>query len=347
MSRFDEIFEKKYEFRLAKRSDIDAIMRYIDEAWKKGHILSKDRELFEYEFCDGEEVHFLLAIDKETGEIEGLDGYYRTSARKKDFDVWGSMWSVRKDHKNLPMLGIAIANQYFRQVGFRYELGVGVNEKTATPLHQQHFQVATGVLNHFYVLRKQDEYRIAVVNDYFDFVPFEKHDCLKLVHFYSINEVEKCFDFDEKITTYPFKDAWYINHRFFQHPVYHYDIYGIMRENTALALIVLKKTEINGHSAVGIVDYLGDIQAFKYVGNQLMEILDTDVEFLDFFCYGYDEEEIKKAGFRLMTKEDTNIIPSHFEPYEAKNITYWFNSDAKENFVICKADADQDRPNIV
>ena len=42
--RFRKIFDDKYEFRLAKKKDIPAIMEYIDKCWKKGHILSQNRE---------------------------------------------------------------------------------------------------------------------------------------------------------------------------------------------------------------------------------------------------------------------------------------------------------------
>ena len=346
--RFDEVLQRKYEFRLAKRKDIPAIMRYIDECWKKGHILSKNRELFEYEFCEGEDVHFLLAIDRATGEIEGLDGYYYTSSRREgDFDIWGSMWSVNRNHRNLPMLGIGIANQYYKQIGYRYELGVGVNTVTATPLHQGFFDVATGILNHFYILNPQEDYKIAVIKAQRAFKAYESKDLFLLQEFSTIEEVESYFDFEKQVTTYPYKDGWYIRHRFFEHPVYRYRVFGIIENDYARAIMVVKKTVCNGKNVIGIVDYIGDITVLKYISNQIYELMEEDTEFMDFFCYGYEPDEIVKAGFVQMNERDENIIPSHFEPYEAKNVSYWFNSDAEDNFVICKADADQDRPNRI
>lgn len=348
MDRFDARFEEKYEFRLAKRSDIEAIMKYIDECWRKGHILSWNRELFEYEFCDGDDVHFLLAIDRATGEIEGMDGYYLTSSRKEDFDVWGSMWSVRKDHKNLPMLGIAIANQYYKQIGYRYELGLGVNKRTATPLHQKHFKVETGILKHYYMLHPMDTYEIAKIVEP-KLTKADSHkDSYVLQKATSIDEVEAVFDFDKKITTYPVKDGWYVGHRFFDHPVYDYDVYTIMKDTKeADAVLVIRKVSVGDRHVLRIVDYMGDIHSLANVQKQLYELMDADCEYIDFYCFGYDEEAILNAGFVEREVEDVNIIPSYFEPFEQRNVDYWFNSDAKENFVICKADADQDRPNVV
>ena len=349
--RLSRIFEKRYEFRLAHREDIPAIMRYIDEAWRKGHILSTDRELFEYEFCDGDEVHFLLAIDRETGEIEGLDGYYYTSARRayRDFDVWGSMWSVRQDHHNLPMLGIQIANEYYRQVGFRYEIGVGVNTETATPLQRDHFGVVTGVMDHYYMLNPklgQEEFRIAVVRG----IPEDTHtpseDILGLIRAGSIEEVAAAFDFDTQITMAPYKDAWYVDHRFFRHPVYRYDVYLLGERTHAEAVMVMRRVEHDGHHVLRIVDYMGDMAALKDATDSLRGLMDAECEYIDFYNYGYERDQIGAAGFTLRTAEDVNIIPNYFEPFVQANVDCWFNSDARDNFVICKADADQDRPNI-
>lgn len=348
MSRFDERFEEKYEFRLAKRGDIEAIMQYIDTCWRKGHILSQNRALFEYEFCDGDDVHFLLAIDRETGEIEGMDGYYLTSSRKHDFDVWGSMWSVRKDHKNLPMLGIAIANQYYKQIGYRYEIGLGVNRVTATPLHQQHFKVETGILRHYYMLQPMQQYHIAKIIRMHTTDAVRHQDSMQLVKASDADAVNRVFDFDEKIKTYPFKDGWYVGHRFFDHPVYHYDVYTIMQnENEADAVLVMRKVSVGDRHVLRIVDYMGDIDCLQKVQKQLYMLMDADCEYIDFYCYGYDPAAILAAGFTERLQEDVNIIPSYFEPFEQRNVDYWFNSDAKENFVICKADADQDRPNVI
>ncbi len=59
-------FDTRYEIRLANSSDIDLIMDFIDKYWKKGHIMSRDRDLFRYEYQDGNQINFILAIDKNT-----------------------------------------------------------------------------------------------------------------------------------------------------------------------------------------------------------------------------------------------------------------------------------------
>ena len=66
-------YDVRYEIRLANKSDIDSIMKFIDKYWKKNHIMSRNRELFEYEFLEDDgTVNFLLAIDRKNGLIQAL-----------------------------------------------------------------------------------------------------------------------------------------------------------------------------------------------------------------------------------------------------------------------------------
>ena len=50
-------FDTRYEIRLAMYSEISEIMQFIDEYWKKGHILATNRDFFEYEMVvDGQVI---------------------------------------------------------------------------------------------------------------------------------------------------------------------------------------------------------------------------------------------------------------------------------------------------
>ncbi len=166
----DDRFDKRYEIRLARVADIGAIMGFINDHWKQGHVMSRDRELFEYEFLDidGETVNFVLAIDRETGEIEGIFGFLRCSATEDPGkkDIWGSFWKVRDDHENMPLLGIEIARRAYELTGCRYHIGNGANPKTTVVLRKLYFGEKTARMAHYYYLNdKAGGYRIAVVRD--------------------------------------------------------------------------------------------------------------------------------------------------------------------------------------
>lgn len=53
-----------------------------------------------------------------------------------------------------------------------------------------------------------------------------------------------------------------------------------------------------------------------------------------------------EAGFVEVNEEDGNIIPNYFEPFVQENIDIWVDS-RDDNSLFTKADADQDRPNII
>lgn len=57
--------------RQAVYEDIPRIMRFIDEHWKKGHIMGNDRTMFEFQHVRGREVFYILAEDDVDGRIYG------------------------------------------------------------------------------------------------------------------------------------------------------------------------------------------------------------------------------------------------------------------------------------
>lgn len=88
-------YDVRYEIRLANKSDIDSIMKFIDKYWKKNHIMSRNRELFEYEFLEDDgTVNFLLAIDRKNGLIQALNGILKASHDTEHLDIFGSFWKA-------------------------------------------------------------------------------------------------------------------------------------------------------------------------------------------------------------------------------------------------------------
>ena len=346
MNKYDE----RYEIRLARKSDIDDIMRFIDEHWRKGHIMARDRKLFEYEYVDGDgdDVNFVLAIDRRTRSIEGVFGFLSCSrttdpARK---DIWGSMWKVVDGRDNIPFLGVELARRVVALTGCRTQIGTGANPKTTVPLRRMFFGDKTARMKHYYLLNKDiDEYRIAVIRHRPDKRP--RNDGLEtnLLELKSIDEVRKHFDIDS-VGTIPYKDYWYINKRYFNHPYYRYTVYGLQDENgTTGALMMTRAVECNGSKVLRIVDYFGDQRPFAGLGTAFEKIIrENRYEYIDFYTHGFHEAYILDAGFTLRTDNDPNIIPNYFEPFLRENVDIWVHYKY-DNTLFFKADGDQDRPN--
>ncbi len=339
-------YDEQYEFRIATVNDIDAIMDFIDRHWKKNHIMAVHRDFFEYEFLEEDgTVNFLMAIDKKKNTIECLNGFLKASHDKEHMDVWGSIWKVLDG--NMGMLGAELIKRRKDLIGCRCDLCVGDNPKTAIPVLKTLLKRYTAKMQHYYILAERNDYKIAKI----EYAPkrtggyANRYDVIQLG---SIAEVKKRFDWRAYRNDIPYKDDWYIDHRFFKHPVYVYEVYGIEKEGSVKALAVFRKQEYADRVAIRFVDYIGDRTAISGMGAFLEKMLKEteDAEYIDFYCAGLAEEDVLAAGFSVLGDGDANIIPNYFGPFLQKNIDIWVDSREKTS-LFTKADADQDRPNVM
>lgn len=348
MNQYDE----RYEIRLAKKTDIETIMKFINDYWRENHIMSQNRTLFEYEYLDVDEetVNMVLAIDRLTGLLEGIFGFLRCSNVQDNYkkDIWGSMWKVNSEHDNMPLLGIELAKRVYELTGCRYQIGNGANPNTTVMLRRLYFGEKTVKMKQYYYLNSsKTEFKVAVINR--KWIPTtNKNGIVTCMERYdSISEVSKYFDI-EKVDTIPYKDNWYLNKRYFKHPWYHYQVYGLytVEKQTVEALMVTREVECNGEKILRIVDYIGNQQLFSGLSNEFENMVkENNYEYIDFYVYGFDEKVICDAGFQRREENDENIIPNYFEPFLQENVEIWAHYK-EEGTLFFKADGDQDRPNI-
>lgn len=332
-----------YEIRQANKADIPLIMEYINEDWREGHILSCNRELFEYEFLEADgTVNIVIAINLEKNRIDGCLGYLKASHNTEVFDMWGSVWKVRKDSGNL--LGIKILMYVKNISGNRYYLGIGMNPETSVKIHDKIFKENVGKMKHWYYLAERSEYRLAIVRH-----KDEKRHLFNSEMDVKLITVENFAAVFDRILsndmTVPQKNRAYYIHRYFKHPIYTYKIYGIYKNDSIMAFFVLREDSYEGRIAIRMVDYYGD-ESYMYGIENIMPDLfaDNNVEYMDFYEYGFSDANIEKAGFCLLEENDTNVIPNYFGPFVQKNIDIWVTSPV-EKVKFVKGDGDQDRPN--
>lgn len=78
----------------AQYSDIDEIMRFIGTEWMAGHILARDKTLFEYMYVLNKSVHFV--VSKNSGSIDGILGYipYDRGYTQVALSIWKALKSA-------------------------------------------------------------------------------------------------------------------------------------------------------------------------------------------------------------------------------------------------------------
>lgn len=345
MNKYDE----KYIFRLATTEDIENIMNYIKENWKKDHILAVNKDFFYYEHVYDGNVNFMLAISKETNEIEAIQGFIKASLNEECSDIWGVMWSAKAEKNSMPFLGIEILKRLIKETSCRCEIGVGANPKTTVPLVKRLMKRKVDKLNHYYLLNNLENYKIANISDRTKIAENNKQEFKsRIIRLSNINEVIEKYDFSKNKGSIPYKDSMYFDKRYFKHPIYKYIVWGVYTEKHIIdAIVVGREIKIEDRKVLRVVDYIGCKELISTLKEDFQEILTkNEYEYIDFYCYGFEHKTLVKAGFVLRDDNDINIIPNYFEPFVKKNIDIWFDS-SEENITICKADADQDRPSTV
>lgn len=335
-------FDDKYEIRLALYEEIPDVMQFIDENWKKGHILAVDREFFEYEMVVDSLVNVLIAKDKKNGIIEGMLGFLPCSRDKEKLDIWGVVWKTVP--QAMPMLGMELKKRLMVIIGARTDLGVGANPRTSVPLLGRIYHYYTAKMKHYYRLADINEYKIAKVEER-NIAEYETFESISVIELLNEEQLSDFFDFAVVENVIPYKDCWYYNKRFFNHPIYKYNLWGIEdSKNKKRAVMVTKIQECNGSTAVRIVDFLGEQELFGKCG-RFFEILLKKNEYIDFYFDGFDEKYVKNAGMIEVT-DNGNIIPDYFNPFEQVNVDiYVDSSNNQDRCLFFKADGDQDRPN--
>ena len=308
------------------------ILDFLNEHWGSKHPLVNHEVLFNYYFLDGEMTNFYVLEDDDG--IAAICGYINCSS-EENCDIWISIWCAKKGKNGL---GLAL-------MGAMKELtGANVMACNNIRANTMPFYTFLGYhpdkMNHYYRLADKAEYKMAVVNE--KIIPAsEKIEGVWLEEMKDIAQVEKTFAIPARCR--PHKDYWYINKRYFEYPHYKYKVYAVHSGDAVPALVVFRVNESDEGYVLRLVDYIGAKEDFRLLSGFVDELMaQFDCEYCDMYCWGVDGED---AGFVLRIA-DENIIPNYLNTLLQKNIDYYFFTSSTENFMMFKADGDQDRMNL-
>ncbi len=331
--------EDGFLIRFARESDIEHIMDFIRKYWwRKEVLLGKDRDFFEYEHLFEEGVTYVISENDE-GEIDAILGYIPYGRKHRDIST--VMWRV-SNTENLA-LGVKLLLFLRNNADVRILLSPGT-KKRETEVICTYLGYYFGKMTHWYRLNKKEKYVIAKVenpiipNNYVGKVEFEKLE--------SWEQLERQFDFNKyyERNPKPLKESWYIKRRYFHHPVYKYEVFGIKEGLEIKTIFVFRQIFANGSSMLKFIDCIGDMEKISKAMPMIDQLLDKyGAEYVDCYETGIADCIFQKAGW-IKTEGSGNIIPNYFEPFEQKNIEiYYITSDSE--IVLFRGDGDQDRPN--
>lgn len=324
--------------RFAKEADISGIMDFIDNYWRKGHILGTNTDFFRYEHLLDEGVTYVISEDTE-GKINAILGYIPYGKKKRD--IMTVMWKA--NHTANPSLGLDLFYFLLQNADGRIIASPGSNRKLRGLYTYLGYQF--GKMTQWYRLRRKEEYKIVRIVD--PRIPQPSGQQSEFRKYETWEELTADFDFEAyyKTDPKPLKEDWYVKKRYFFHPIYEYDIYGVTDDSHKVsAIFVCRPVHINGSCVLRLVDCIGDPEKIKSATAMIDHLLaQYDAECADCYEAGVPDSFFLEAGW-IKTEETENIIPNYFAPFVQENVDiYYFSTDP--DVILFKGDGDQDRPN--
>lgn len=350
----EEIY-KDYDIRLCRENEYEDMRSFLKKYWKDKHIFVLSKELFDFQHLNKRthEYNFIIAREKSTNDIHAILGFVPTNQYDEDIErlmVWPCIWKNRKD---VNRKGLGVTMYYHLKNMFNIETIsiLGISE-VALSIYK-HWNFTSGKIQQFAmpnVLVYREQLSCGLLKHYkTSFEDNEEKYVLQRMNLDEYNLLEEQNPIYKVNSIYKSK-KFYIN-RYFNHPTYKYIFYAVKLENVVKSIMICRVCGDGNTNCIRIVDYIGEIRYLKEVRCQIQTLLqENEYEYIDLVEVGLDSSEIRKAGFINRTDYDDVIIPNYFEPFLKQNIDldYAYKTivdDSKE--VFFKADADQDRPNLL
>lgn len=317
------------------KNESEKLLNFISKYWSENNIYVRDIDYFKYEFSDNSN----FVIHKTDDNIDAMLGFYDYS---KKGDIFLCLWKNAKSG----MEGLSLLN-FLLNEGFKSVSTVGLNKTTASIY--KFLGMNVDKLKHFYILNPYlENYKIAKIlkkdNEKLKNF-FSNKNKQEIIYFKNMQELLSKVDYSKFEIYKPFKSKEYFNKKYFENPYYDYNVISLNKKDVNSVLVYRVFSE-NNKKCLRIIDFLGDEKdLIFYIEHLKEEIVKKEMEYIDFYEYGINDEVMYKAGFEKKEDNDENIIPNYFEPFEQSNVDLYFAS-TYSHCRIFKGDGDQDRPNI-
>lgn len=315
--------------RLARPDEKNTVVRFLDEHWGEKHPLMHLPDLFSFYYDHGAGLQFAFAED-ESGPV-AVVGYILASRAARP-DIWVSIWCAKKKHNGA---GLELMAALPGLTGARVMACNNIRPKTMAFYEFLGYTAAR--LPHYYRLADRPAYRIARVAKK-TILPVGPGPALQRVP----DEAALAACYTPHPELRPYKDVWYLTRRYFHYPRQQYDVWQLED-----ALLMTRTVEVSGARVLRVADYVGAPERFPAFGPGIDRLLlETGAEYADCYCAGIPAATMAAAGFAERREDCPNILPNYLTPPLYENTEYYYFTSDSANFLMFKADGDQDRPNI-
>lgn len=334
-------------FAYCRLDQVDDLTAFLRTHWNPEHILVKSRAFLDWQHRDEEKecYNFLLAMDSSAG-IVGVLGFIPTSRYDPAFSgedetIWLTTWKVRDDFAR--GLGLMLLRGMMMRTAPARIGTVGLNPATQ-PIYQA-LGFRTGKLTRHFLLNP------AIATPKLATIPPEfaravaapgSIDRFALLPEQDLLETGRDLNFGVDA---PRRALPYVLNRYLRHPFYRYQAHLAAGANGKAALLISRLCRHGNASALRLVDVLAAPDILAECSVAFSDLLESSgAEYLDFYCSGHGAA-LRHAGLRDLAECPGLILPGYFEPFENSNVDLNYSLlGAEGDIVLCKGDADQDRP---
>lgn len=323
----------EFHLRLARPGEEDVIVQFLDAHWEWKLPLVHVPQFFEFYYRPfGGAPQFALAL--QDGRICAAAGFIRANAGENP-DVWASIWAA---DEAAPGAGMELMAALPRLANARF-CAVNNIRKKVVGLYR-FLGYDAGRLPHYYRLAAQSGHRVARVAAP-RILPLPETG-LALRRVPGAQALPGMFRLQPQLR--PFKDYWYLSRRYFAYPFQSYDVWA---SETGEHLLCTRTVPVNGTNVLRLVDYVGEPGQFWLLGRAIDGLLhEAKAEYAECYCAGVAPECMEQAGFCARGPKDEAVIPNYLTPPLYENTEYYYAAQPGGAVLMCKADGDQDRPNL-
>lgn len=337
------------QFRLAEYPERERIVTFINDNFDWKLPLVNRTEWFEYYYC-GTRLQFALA--ERDGELLAVAGYILANNSATP-DLWVSVWVAKKGENGV---GLELMNAIPTLTNAKVVACNNIRANTCVFYRFLGWEAER--IPHYYRLAPK-----ANAADYHLCKPAVPEDASANEFKPAILPVLGDLTLDKVSTAVrlqglgmpgtvhtPCKDIRYMARRYFAFPHLDYDVWSAHENGKLLAYLITRTVQSGEHGEIPvlrIVDFIGNDAVLPRLGLAIDHLLQqSGAEYADCYCAGIPAEVFAAAGFTERKEGDGTIIPNYLTPPLYDNTEYYYFTNKPENFVLFKADGDQDRPNL-
>lgn len=357
---------EKIIIRQAEYTEHHRIISYLQINWRANHVFTQSPEFFVWQHADSENLHLLTYVIAEKitaqgSEIIGILGYMpfrRFDINLESNSLSLAIWHVKKD-AGTPGLGVQLLNWLKKNKTPDFIAAIGLS-KMVIPIYQA-FRYTLGKLHQSALFGPSPtnlEIASGVPDDAFRPLPLNPSIELRALK-RSDDENKNLHSCINRLgnTVIPVKSWKYLVERFFEHPLYKYNIYAVLEDNEISAILVLRVVQVTLstglHRVLRIIDMLGPSEMLAKAAPALQRLIAKhESEYLDVMQSGINPEILRASGFIDSELIPDLVLPNYFEPFEKKNIELkiafkYIHQEQHRSIRLMRADSDQDRPSQI